>query len=136
MIKQTTTICSICDLILQEGVYNYSVEAGCDSGIYLGNVQWWKCCECEGLQVEVPAVKQLHNCIAWAFIESRIPWSVGLCGEDTSCILPDQLNFVRKVLGLSMDHVDKLMGASDSIFRGIYLKWDEKEHFWVAGESA
>jgi len=90
---------------------------------------------CGGIQVEIPAVKQLHSCIAWAFVESRIPWSLGLDKNDTVCVLPDQLNFVRKVLGLSMDHVDKLIGASDSIFRGIYLVWDEGEQFWVSGEK-
>lgn len=100
--------------VMGTGRYHYT-ESGLPD-VDIASMNWIACLECEERVVEIPKVKQLHQCIAWALITRNASFGA------------DERYFLRKHLGLSLKHTI-LLGAEFD--KWITLLWDEEREIWV-----
>ena len=100
--KNKTHECSETTLVGQKEYYHY-LESGLPN-VYLQNITWHKCRECEGTEAVIPKIGQLHRCIAWRIIQK-----------------PTQLNglevrFLRKTMRARQSNFADLLGMSQDKF--------------------
>ncbi len=113
--------------------YHYT-ESGLPN-IYLKNVEWYQCPNCQSRRVLLPRMSQLHRCIAWRLVTK------------TSTLSGAEIVFLRKVLHFNQVKFAKaLLGvqpvvlcrwetgernpsrANDKLIRFIYLTSQDDEY--------
>lgn len=86
---------------LQKGPYHYS-ESGL-SNIALKNIRWWKCPNCNGTEVEIPRIGQLHRCIAWIIV------------TQPSMLTGPEIIFLRKELRRNQKELAQTLGIQQVV---------------------
>jgi putative zinc finger/helix-turn-helix YgiT family protein len=116
----------------QKGPYHYT-GSGLPA-VYLKNVKWSKCEQCNDIQVEISKIAQLHRCIAYYVVL-----------KDTF-LTGQEIVFLRKMLRKNQRAMAKDLGISevslnrwekenrghtkamDTLFRMVYLSLQDDEY--------
>jgi|WetSurMetagenome_2_1015567.scaffolds.fasta_scaffold258910_2 putative zinc finger/helix-turn-helix YgiT family protein len=93
--------CKIGNVKLQKGPYRYS-ESGLDH-IVLKNIRWWECAVCQGSEVEIPRIGQLHRCIAWIVV------------TNPSLLTGPEIVFLRKQLCKNQKEMAETLGIKQVV---------------------
>lgn len=94
----------------RKGEYRYT-ESGLDS-VVLKDILVFHCTKCNALVPEIPAVGVLHRVIAIRLILKR------------TLLTGDELRFLRKLCGYSVNDFAEIMGSSKSVIS----RWEKGQH--------
>ncbi len=92
--------CDKMSLNKQEGDYRYR-ESGLPN-VYLRNIRWYKCKECDRTEAVIPKIGQLHRCIAWRIIQKHNQLN-GL-----------EIRFLRKMMRAEQSNFADLLGIDEN----------------------
>ena len=121
--KIETHECNKKSLIIQKENYHY-LESGLPS-VYLRNVTWYKCGECERTEAIIPRIGQLHRCIAWRIIRKPSP------------LKKKEVEFLIKMMGIGKTKFADMLGikpselhhkATSTAIRLFYLAFKNDEY--------
>ena len=133
--KSETHECNEKSLVKQEGDYHY-LESSLPN-VYLRNVKWYKCKECQRTEAVIPKIGQLHRCIAWRIIQKPTLLK-GLEVRFLRKMMRAEQSSFAGLLGINRNELSSLENnvhtrrkrtkATDTAIRILYLAFKDDEY--------